>query len=150
MRRSTKQRTETVFRSSAATTDCAVRRRTALLAATAVLAFAAWPLARATEPAQRVARVGFVGLSSPSGVHAGVAAFWNRMRELGYVEGQNLVIESRWAAGHYDRLPALVADLVTRKVDVIVTTATVSTVTAKAATNTIPIVAVGIGDPVGS
>ena len=77
-------------------------------------------------------------------------AFWIRLKELGYVEGQNLVIEARWAEGDYERLPALVGDLVGRKVDVIVTTATRATLVAKAATTTIPIVAVGVGDPVGN
>jgi len=71
------------------------------------------------------------------------------LRELGYVEGQNLVIESRWAEGQYERLPALMAEVVGQKVDVLVTYSTPAAVAAKRATSTIPIVAAGLGDPVG-
>ena len=126
-------------------------RRVALLVVVAGLASAVLcgRLARAVEPTQKTARVGFVALSSPSTTSA-VSAFWNRMRELGYVEGQNLAIEARWAEGDYERLPAMMTDLIARKVDVIVTTATRATVAAKAATTTTPIVAVGVGDPVGN
>jgi putative ABC transport system substrate-binding protein len=76
-------------------------------------------------------------------VHRGVS-------EMGFVEGQNMVSEYRWAEGHYDRLPALAADLVSRKVDLIVTVGgTPAALAAKNATSTIPIVFVGTGDPVG-
>jgi putative ABC transport system substrate-binding protein len=72
------------------------------------------------------------------------------MGEMGFVEGQNMAWEYRWAEGHYDRLPALAADLVRRKVDVIVTNGgTPSAIAAKNATSTIPIVFTGVGDPVG-
>lgn len=104
----------------------------------------------AAEPAQRVVRVGFVGPASPStGVRA-VTQFWERLRELGYVEGQNLVIEARWAEGHYDRLPGLMGEVIGRKVDVLVTYSTPAAIAAKNATSTIPIVAAGMGDPIGS
>jgi putative ABC transport system substrate-binding protein len=92
-----------------------------------------------------MARVGFTGLSSPAAANPVVAPFWNRLRELGYVEGQNLATEIRWAEGDYALLPGLMAELVSRKVDVIVTTATRAAVAAKSATTTIPIVAVGVG-----
>src|SRR6516162_1596490 len=72
------------------------------------------------------------------------------MGEMGFVEGQNMKWEYRWAEGHYDRLPALAADLVNRKVDVIIASnGTPSTLAAKNATSTIPIVFTGVGDPVG-
>jgi putative ABC transport system substrate-binding protein len=71
------------------------------------------------------------------------------MSEMGFVEGQNMMWEYRWAEGHYDRLPALAADLVSRKVDVIVTFTTPPALAAKNATSTIPIVFIDVGDPVG-
>lgn len=115
----------------------------------------AWALlspcqARAAEPAQGAVRVAFVGTTSPATFPRSITAFWDRLRELGYVEGQNLVIESRWAEGQLDRLPALMTEVVERKVDVIVTWGTPAAIAAKKATETIPIVNMGMGDPVGS
>ncbi len=108
------------------------------------------PLARAVEPAQRVVRLGFVGSESPSTVARNNAAFFKRLGELGWVEGRNLIVERRWAEGHLDRLPALMADMVNRKVDVIVTASTPAAVAAKDATSTVPIVIASMGDPVAS
>jgi len=107
-------------------------------------------LTYAVEPAQRPVRVGFVSPFSPSTVSHSVSGFWERLRELGYVEGQNLVIETRWAEGRYDRLPALMAEVVESKVDVLVTYGTPAVIAAKRATSTIPIVVAVMGDPVGS
>jgi putative ABC transport system substrate-binding protein len=108
------------------------------------------PLLRAVEPVQRVVRVGFVGPASPSTGIRAVTQFWERLRELGYVEGRNLIIEARWAEGRYDRLPELMAEVIGHKVDVLVTYSTPAALAAKTATSTIPIVAAGMGDPVGS
>src|SRR6516162_3027087 len=93
--------------------------------------------------------IGFLSVTSPPLVPY-LAAFRQGLSETGYVEGQNVTIEYRWAEGHYDRPPALAADLVSRKVDVIVTYGgTLATLAAKSATSTIPIVFSGVGDPVG-
>jgi putative ABC transport system substrate-binding protein len=85
--------------------------------------------------------IGFLGSTWPGPNAANMAAFRQGLSDIGYVEGQNLAIEYRWAEGHYDRLPALAADLVGRQVDVIVTTGgTPSALAVKNATSTIPIV----------
>jgi len=111
---------------------------------------AAYPLsAGAQQKAMPV--IGFLGSStSPGGLSAPplLAAFLQGLSEIGYVEGQNVTIEWRWAEGHYDRLPALAADLVGHRVDVIVTGTTPAALAAKGATSTIPIV-FNSTDPVG-
>jgi putative ABC transport system substrate-binding protein len=101
------------------------------------------------EPANKIARIGFVDPISSSSREQ-VDAFWRRLGELGWVEGRNLVIERRSAEGHYYRLPALMAELVERKVDVLVTYSTAGGLAAKKATTTIPIVNSAMGDPVRS
>ena len=95
--------------------------------------------------------VGFLGLSSPGPFAGALAAFHQGLRETGYVEGQNVVVEYRWAEDHYDRLPPLAADLVARRVDVIITQGGFPpALVAKNATTTIPIVFMIGTDPVAA
>jgi putative ABC transport system substrate-binding protein len=109
---------------------------------------AAWPLAaRAQQPAMPV--VGFVSSRSLDGSARHAAAFAKGLSESGYIEGQNAVVEYHWLGGQNDRLPALMADLVRRRVAVIATVGDPSTLAAKAATTTIPIAFGFSGDPVG-
>ena len=103
----------------------------------------------AAEQQKSVPVIGFLGVGSPGPVAPSVAAFRQGLAETGYVEGQNVAIDYRWAEGRSDRLPGLAADLVGRKVDVIVTQGgTLPASAAKDATSTIPIVFTGGGDPV--
>jgi putative ABC transport system substrate-binding protein len=104
------------------------------------------------QPAWKVPRVGYLmaGSHSDAARQRDLEAFRQGLRELGYVEGQNIAIESRWAEGKPDRLPALAAELVKLKVDVIVANLTPAVQAAKNATSTIPIVMASAGDPVGT
>lgn len=100
--------------------------------------------------AKKQYRVGFLTGGDPAQNPELPRAWRQGLRELGWVEGQNLVIEYRWAAGNFDRLPGLAADLVRLKVDVIVATSTQPALAAQHATRTIPIITVVVGDPVAS
>jgi putative ABC transport system substrate-binding protein len=111
--------------------------------------FALSSSADAQQPT-KISRIGFLGASSASTLAARIEALRQGLRELGYVEGKSIVIEYRWAEGKFDRLPALAAELVRLKVDVIVTGGTTSTRAAKKATVTIPIVMGFDNDPVGN
>src|SRR3954469_16827343 len=110
----------------------------------------ACPLVLHAQPLARVARIGFLGSASAPGSAKSVEALRTGLRDLGYVEGKNMVIEFRWAEGRYDRLSALVAELIRLKVDLIVTHGTPGTRAAKKATSTIPIVMAISGDAIAT
>jgi putative ABC transport system substrate-binding protein len=123
-----------------------ISRRTLLTAfAGGILAV---PVSVEAQPAGKVYRIAYLGNSSAALESELVAAFRQGLRDLKYVEGQNIVIEYRWAEGRYDRFPALVAEAVHLKVDVIVTAGTPAALAAKEGTRTIPIVMAVIGDPI--
>jgi len=112
-------------------------------------AAAAWPLAARAQQ-EKVAHIGFLGTSSPSLERHLVDGFREKLRELGHIEGENIVIEYRWAEGQDGRLPDLAAELVRLQPNVIVTTGTPGALAAMQATKTIPIVMASSGDPVGA
>ena len=102
------------------------------------------------QQSAKIPRIGSLYAGTPSTQSARIEAFRQGLRELGYVEGKNIVIEYRWAEGKFDRLPALVAELVRLKVDIIVTGGGPATRAAKEATSTIPIVMTNDADPVAT
>ena len=106
------------------------------------------PLAAEAPPAGKVHRIGWLRPGNPLVGRANVEAFQQGLRDLGYVEGQNFVMENRWAEGQYERFPDLAAELVRLQVDVIAAVSAPAVLAAKHATQTIPIVMVGVGDPV--
>ena len=108
------------------------------------------PSASQAQHRGRVPRVGYLGTSSASLERELVKAFREGLRDHGYIEGQNIVIEYRWAEGNYQRFPELVADLVKLKVDVILTAGTPGALAAKRATQTTPIVMAVTGEAVGT
>jgi ABC-type uncharacterized transport system substrate-binding protein len=106
------------------------------------------PLGRAQ--AGKIPRVGFMGNSTAALEANLIKPFRDGFRELGYEEGRNIEIVFRWAEGNYARFPALVAELLAAKVDVLVTAGTPATLAVKKATSTVPLVMVAVGDPVGT
>jgi ABC-type uncharacterized transport system substrate-binding protein len=128
-----------------------MRRREFVIAVGSAAGAAAFSLAvvRAQQTG-RLHRVGFLGNSTAALEANLVGPFRNQLHELGYVEGQNLVIEYRWAEGNYDRFPALVAELLAANVEVLVTAGTPATLAVKNATTTVPLVMVAVGDPIGT
>jgi putative ABC transport system substrate-binding protein len=113
-------------------------------------AIAAWPLAARAQQGGKPATIGLLGSGTAAAQSQWTAAFVQRMRELGWIEGRNLTIEYRWAEGHIERLADLANELVRLKVDVIVTHNTPPPLAAKQATSVIPIVFATAGDPVGT
>ena len=111
-------------------------------------AMAVWPVALHAQP--KIPRVGFMGNSTAELEANLVNSFREGLREHGYQEGRNIVIEYRWADGKYERFPALVAELIAAKVNVIVTAGTPASLAVKKATTTVPLVMVAVGDPVGT
>src|SRR6202521_3458616 len=107
------------------------------------------PLASFAEQPAKIARIGFLHPASAQGADIRLQAFRDGLRELGYVEGKNLQLEVRWGEGKLERLPALAAELVQSKVDVIVAASSPSVIAARQATRTIPIVMPVSSDPVG-
>jgi putative ABC transport system substrate-binding protein len=106
-----------------------------------------WPLvAQAQQPATKVRRIGWLVTGTPTSYRLSLAAFLDGLKALGYVEGQNISIEYRWAEGNVARLPKLANELVEQKVDVILAGGSIGAEAAKHATSGIPIVAAGAGD----
>ena len=108
---------------------------------------AACPFAANAQQPRKLPTIGFLGANTASSQQTD--AFVQRLRELGWTDGSTVAIEYRWAEGRFDRAPALVAELVQLKVDVLVTHSTPNVVAAKQATSVIPIVFAAVGDPVG-
>jgi len=119
------------------------------LTVTLGLTLLAAPLAADAQQAGKVYRVGFLGNSSAALEANLVGPFREGLRELGYVEGRNIVIEYRWAEGKYERFPALIAELAALNVDVIVTAGTPAALAVKRTTPSIPLVMAAVGDPIG-
>ena len=115
----------------------------------AVLSLLAAPLAAQAQQAGKIPRVGFVEAGSRSANQHFADAFRAGLHELGYLEGQSITVEERWAEGKIERFPDLLADLLRLKVDVIVQASGQGAVAAKKLTTTVPVVFVGVGDPVG-
>src|SRR5215212_9521276 len=103
-----------------------------------------------TQQTATVPRIGWLSPGSGASDESFLASFRDGLHDLGWVVGQNIALESRWAEGRFERLPDLAAELVRLKVDVIVASVTQASLAAKQATGTMPIVMVGVGDPLGS
>ena len=124
-----------------------MRRRTFIAALGGA---AAWPLVARAQQSANLPTIGFLGATTPSPETPWTAAFVQRLRELGWIEGRNIAIEYRWAEGRDERFAEIAAEFIRLKVDVILTYATPSSIAAKKATAVIPIVFAAAGDPVGT
>src|SRR3954447_2570883 len=109
---------------------------------------AACPFAVNAQQQRKLPTIGFLGANTASSQQT--EPFVQRLRELGWTDGSTVAIEYRWAEGHFERAPALAAELIQLKVDVLVTSSTPNVVAAKQATSVIPIVFASAGDPVGT
>jgi putative ABC transport system substrate-binding protein len=116
----------------------------------ALLALSGAPLAAEAQQAAKVPRIGFLGNSTAALEANLVGPFREGLRDLGYVEGRNVLIEYRWAEGKYERFPALIDELLALKVDVIVIAGTPGTQAVKRATTSVPVVMIAVGDPVST
>lgn len=126
-----------------------IRNRLALMLVLA-LGFGWTALTVHAQGADKLPRVGFLGNSTATLEANLIGPFRDGLRDLGYVEGQNILIEYRWAEGNYQRFPELIAELIASKVDVIVTAGTPATQAYQKARTSIPLVMVAVGDPVGT
>jgi putative tryptophan/tyrosine transport system substrate-binding protein len=111
---------------------------------------AAWPVAARAQQSGRLPTIGFMGPSTASATPQRAAAFVQRLREVGWIEGRNVAIEYRWAEGRNERAAEIAAEFVRLKVDIIVASATLTVVAARQATSVIPIVFAAVADPVGT
>lgn len=124
-----------------------MNRRATILA---LFVFGAAPLASFAQRSAKSLRIGFLGLSTQADVAPGLDAFKQAFRELGYVEGRDYVLESRFANDQFHRLPGLAVELVGLRVDLIMAAQATPTLAVQKETTTIPIVMISVGDPVGS
>ena len=122
-----------------------MRRRTVVL-----VGLLTWPMGGIAQPAGRMARIGFIGGTARDSLSTWVDPLRQGLRELGYVEGKNFIIEFRWQEGKQERLPGLLMELIALAPDVLVTIGPRAAVVAKDATTTIPVVALGVDDPVAT
>jgi len=113
-------------------------------------AAAAWPITARAQQAGKLPTIGFLGPNTAETQSQWTAAFLQRLRELGWIDGRNIAIEYRWLEGRSERATEIAAEFVRLKVDVIVTAGDANVVAARQATSVIPIVFAGTGDPVGS
>jgi putative ABC transport system substrate-binding protein len=110
----------------------------------------AWPKAARAQQAAKLSTIGYLGASTRSVESLRIAAFVERLRELGWIEGRTIAIDYRWTEGRDERLTEIAAEFVRLKVDIIVTAGSPQTLAAKHATSVIPIVFAAVGDPVGA
>ncbi|HKF10507.1 MAG TPA: ABC transporter substrate-binding protein [Xanthobacteraceae bacterium] len=110
----------------------------------------AWPLAARAQQPEKLPTIGYLGSATPASQGQWVAAFVQRLRELGWIENRTVAIEYRWAEGRTERAAEIAAEFVRRKVDVIVTSSTAGAVAAMQATSVIPVIFAAAGDPVGT
>jgi len=106
-------------------------------------------IAEAQQPG-KIPRIGFLGNSTAALEENLVGPFREGLRDLGYIEGKNILLEYRWAEGKYDRFPALIGELIAQKVDIIVTAGTPASLAVKKAAPSIPLVMIAVGDPIGT
>jgi len=127
-----------------------MRRRAVMGLLGGASAAAVWPLAAQPQQPGRLPAIGFIASGTPESQGHFVAAFMQRLLELGWVEGRTVALQVRWADGRSERFTEFAAELVRLKVDLIVTPSTPVVIAAKQASSAIPIVFAGAGDPVGS